>query len=114
MLINLFQRFLSTSRIISKPDYEVIIVSRYPRPDELQQGSLFIVQSGNITKWLCLRCPDKCGEIIQLSLNPKQRPSWSIETDWLSRPTIWPSINRLNGCKSHFWIKKGKVIWHRD
>ncbi|WP_206431681.1 DUF6527 family protein, partial [Sphingomonas koreensis] len=34
--------------------------------------------------------------------------------DWLCRPSITPSINQLNACGCHFWIKDGAVEWCRD
>ncbi|WP_417728439.1 DUF6527 family protein [Roseovarius sp.] len=75
--------------------------------------TLAVVESGNVKKWACLRCPGGCGEVITLSLNPNQRPRWGISEDFWSRPTVHPSVHQTNECGCHFWIKKGQVNWCR-
>ncbi|MEQ9040227.1 MAG: DUF6527 family protein [Silicimonas sp.] len=79
----------------------------------LAPETLTVVESGNVKKWACLRCPGGCGEVITLSLNPNQRPRWDISEDFWSRPTVHPSVHQKNECGCHFWIKKGQVNWCR-
>ncbi len=74
-------------------------------------GQLVLIESGEVTKWACMSCPGGCGEIISLSLNPNQRPSWKVLIDFWQRPTIHPSVHQQNECGCHFWIKKGQVHW---
>nr|WP_242017980.1 DUF6527 family protein [Synechocystis sp. FACHB-383] len=59
-------------------------------------AEVVIVGDRNYKKWACFRCPSGCGELILLSLNKSQHPSWSITSDWLNRPTLYPSIRQLN------------------
>jgi len=55
-------------------------------------------------------CPCGCGDVIRLNLSDKERPCWALQfIDDI--PTIRPSINKLSGCKSHFFIRDGKVVW---
>jgi hypothetical protein len=72
---------------------------------------MLVVQDGVLQKWACLRCPGGCGERIQLSLNEKRRPRWSVTIDALGRPSVSPSVNVLNDCRCHFWIKRGGIDW---
>ncbi|HKJ62103.1 MAG TPA: DUF6527 family protein [Hyphomicrobiales bacterium] len=58
-----------------------------------------------------MKCPGGCGEIINLSLNPNQRPCWTVSLDFWTRPSIHPSVHQQNECGCHFWIKQGRVHW---
>ena len=35
----------------------------------------------------------------------ERRPRWTVAADWLGRPTIDPSVRKLDGLYAHFWIK---------
>ncbi len=48
-------------------------------------------------------CPCGCKQIISLNLLKGSTPLWKINGN-----SITPSINRIVGCKSHFYITKGK------
>jgi hypothetical protein len=91
--------------------YKVEIIADNPNPDLLKDDIVYVVGKDPYVKWAYLKCPSKCGDIIMLSLIKANRPSWVIKQDKIGRPTISPSIRKLDGCKSHFWIKKGKLIW---
>ena len=82
-----------------------------PDLDDFASGTMVLVESAEIQKWACISCPGGCGQKISLSLNPNQRPRWTIITDFWQRPTIHPSIHQKNACGCHFWIKKGQVVW---
>ena len=47
----------------------------------------------------------------KLSLSEKRRPRWSVTVDALGRPTVTPSVHVLNGCRCHFWIRRGAIDW---
>ena len=82
-----------------------------PAQSSLTDGKLALVQSGDVKKWACLKCPGGCGEVINLSLNPNQRPRWTVSEDFWTRPSIDPSVRQKNDCGCHFLIKQGQVIW---
>lgn len=56
-------------------------------------------------------CPCGCNEVIELILHPAKSPSWKIENTKKNNVTIYPSIKKVNGCKSHFFIINGKIRW---
>lgn len=87
--------------------------STLPERSMMEAGDLTLVESGDVKKWACLKCPGGCGEVISLSLNPNQRPRWQVSEDFWLRPTIHPSIHQKNECGCHFWIKSGEVQWCR-
>ena len=56
-------------------------------------------------------CPCRCGDVIEMLVIAGATPRWSIQTDAAGRPTVSPSVWRNTGCKSHFWLRKGRVHW---
>jgi len=56
-------------------------------------------------------CPCGCGDAIELLLLPSIAPHWTLVLDQLKRPTLAPSIWRTTGCRSHFWVRSGRIIW---
>lgn len=57
------------------------------------------------------RCPCGCGAALELMLLPGVNPRWDMVVDARGRPTLSPSIWRNEGCRSHFWVRDGKVVW---
>jgi hypothetical protein len=113
-LRDMVRRGLVWLRLICQPDVLGRYVPTHPTPAELPAGQLLIVGRPDLQKWACLRCPGGCGEKLLLSLRPAQRPRWSVALDWLGRPTVYPSIKQLDGCRCHFWVRWGMVEWCDD
>ena len=102
---------LSGLGLAAKPRFRARVAETTPNIGQLADDDFVIVQSGDYLKWACFRCPCGCGEKISLSLATNRRPSWRITTDWLARPTVYPSVWQRAGCYGHFWIRKGAVDW---
>lgn len=85
-----------------------------PSREELAPGELVVVGPRKAPKWASMQCPCGCGVPYLLSLSLARRPRWSVASDWLLRPTLNPSVRRLDGCRSHFWLREGEVLWCRD
>src|SRR5258706_11481893 len=83
----------------------VSIVETSPSREDLGGDEFFLVQAGSIRKWAFFRCPCGCGDVLNLSLLEDRRPRWMVSLDFLSRPTLNPSVRREEGCYSHFWIR---------
>jgi hypothetical protein len=98
------------------------IVSRFFRytmtkvddlPDALRRKTIYIAGEGDHLWYAAMVCPCGCGAILQLCLMDGQRPKWSVEEHDDGTISLYPSIWRKVGCKSHFWIKRGKIVWCR-
>ena len=82
-------------------------------PDSLTQRRLYLIGSG--VPWsAALICPCGCGEVIQISLLPDDSPSWTVSFDRDGLPTLSPSVWRTKGCRSHFFLRRGNIVWHRS
>lgn len=80
-------------------------------PEKLEAQKLYAVgEDGQY--WLAvLGCPCGCGDTIQLPMMEGQRPRWTLAEKGLRFPTLAPSVDRTVGCRSHFWLRRGKIEW---
>jgi len=99
---------------IRNPELISQLVPDHPAPEAIQPGVIYIVGGPGYQKWAVFRCPRHKDEIIQLSLMANRRPRWTITTDLIGRPTIYPSVRQLDGSFAHFWVKRGLVEWCAD
>lgn len=109
--MNFLRVLLVWLRIVPTPTFSVRFVSSHPSENAVKNGQVWIVQDGKLLKWCRLRCPCGCDEIILLSLSSSRGPRWQVSVDWLGRPSLSPSVRKLDGCESHFWVRGGRVDW---
>lgn len=100
-------------RRLSHHRYNVKVLVDNPIRGEVTPNTLFIVGVAPHLKWAYLQCPCGCGDLIMLSLAKDASPSWRVKLDRLGRPSLSPSVNKTSGCRSHFWLRKGKIEWAR-
>ncbi|MQW85995.1 DUF6527 family protein [Sinorhizobium saheli] len=96
--------------VVSKPDFGLVTVDDNPEASAMAKDILYMVTSEQWPKWADFKCPCGCGDVISISI-AQGRQSWNLTCDVLGRPTLHPSVWRKAACKSHFWLKHGKVIW---
>jgi len=58
-----------------------------------------------------LLCPCGCRDKIVLPVNDSTKPRWTLIITNKTIPSLSPSIWRSKGCKSHFFLKQGKIKW---
>jgi hypothetical protein len=80
-------------------------------PDQLNPNIIYLVHNNGYTWQAVMICPCGCNKILNMNLMKEHHPSWKVELDKKKLVTFHPSINRMVGCKSHFFIKKGQVSW---
>ena len=74
-------------------------------PEVPQSGILYACLDCNVVVHLCA-CG--CGEKVVLQIDPN---FWKVDYDGESL-SLHPSIGNFQyPCKSHYWIRKNKVIW---
>src|SRR4051794_38363824 len=90
----------------------VYVVKRLSdEPGELLPGVVYVVGEPGWPWCATLRCPCGCGAVIRLSLLADDRPHWSVRVHSCWAASIYPSIARIVGCRSHFIIRRGRLIW---
>ena len=80
-------------------------------PDELDNKTIYIIENEGYYWQAVMICPCGCKKILHMNLIKEYYPSWNFKINKKKIITLYPSINRMAGCKSHFFIRKGKIVW---
>lgn len=93
------------------PAYRVVHLTE--DPDELLPETLYAIGENGHLWHVALVCPCGCGAIIALNVLPDASPRWRLYES-ADGPTLSPSVWRTTGCRSHFILRRGGVIWCHD
>jgi Family of unknown function (DUF6527) len=74
-----------------------------------EPGATVLVHRG-VPRSVAMACPDGCGEQLTVNLDERAGPAWRHYQDG-QRLTIFPSVWRDTGCKSHFIVWRSKIYW---
>ena len=75
-------------------------------PETLMPGVLYSSFEYAVAIHLCA-----CGCGIE-TVTPLKKGGWELSLTEDLKPTLQPSIgNQKLACKSHYWIREGKVVW---
>jgi hypothetical protein len=80
-------------------------------PRRLASDVVYILTEDGQPWQAVMICPCGCGAVLEMNLLPDDRPVWKASFGKKGRPTLHPSIWRKVGCKSHFFVREGQVIW---
>lgn len=83
-------------------------------PPTLPWRDLVVLNDAEEPWSVAMNCPCGCGQRVELPVLPEVRPRWTLTVDQRNRPTLHPSVAMRDGCRSHFWIRRGQVIWCVD
>jgi len=92
----------------------VVVLQKTPTDSSVRPKEFIEVIYRTTPMWVLFKCPCACGETISLPLQTSHSPHWTVSLSESGRPDLYPSVWRKNGCKSHFWIEDGRVIWCAD
>lgn len=86
--------------------YVTRFVDRAPMQDMMEEGVLYVLPHYGCALHKCM-CG--CGELISTPLDKKHGWSWTFDGQNVS---LDPSIGNFSyPCKSHYFLKNGKVEW---
>lgn len=91
--------------------YRLQVVDGDSLPPVVPVGALVLARDGDEDWCVGMKCPCGCGRTIELLLIPEAKPRWSLSLDPAGLPSLSPSVFLRDGCRAHFWLKGGKVIW---
>jgi hypothetical protein len=72
-------------------------------------GDAVIIQRGT-PRWMMLKCPCGCGDDIPINLDQRAGKAWRIYASAHRGVSLYPSVWRDTGCKSHFIIWNGRIL----
>ena len=80
-------------------------------PAKLDKHTCYIVgENGN--HWhVAMICPCGCKQTLFMNLLPDENPFWTFTEHPDGSVSLHPSVWRKIGCRSHFFLKKGRIKW---
>lgn len=103
--------FINKIRIkLFKKDIPLLVICS-DLPETAEINKIYISYEEGEWCYLMMKCPCGCGADIDLSLIKGLKPRWEVQFHLNGTISISPSIWRKRKCKSHFFYKKGKVLW---
>ncbi len=114
-LMGWWERFLGRSKPTSEPEESlyraVLLTDDADLPKIIPTMSVFIIGvPGN--EWLAaMTCPCGCQSTLLLNLLPDEMPNWKFSVAPDGAVTLSPSVWRQIGCRSHFFVRSGKIKW---
>lgn len=82
-------------------------------PQELEFHVLYIVEDDGFLEQAAMICPCGCANTLHMNLLPDERPCWRVEQHPDRTVSLFPSVWRQVGCRSHFWFRKSRIYWCR-
>ncbi len=80
-------------------------------PDKLQRATIYLAGEGDNLWAASMVCPCGCREVIELNLLKQVRPCWSAQEHTDGTISLLPSVWRQKGCRSHFFVRRGRIEW---
>lgn len=80
-------------------------------PDNLDPRAVYLVGEGEYLWFAAMVCPCGCGATLHMSLMPDSRPRWEVTEHADGTITLDPSVWRVKDCRSHFFLRRGQIIW---
>ena len=89
----------------------LVLVRLEDPPDEVEPNAVYLVGAPGNEWCAVLKCPCGCGADIRVSLIATDNPRWTFKATYLGSVTLSPSIWRNKGCRSHFFLRQGRIVW---
>jgi hypothetical protein len=80
-------------------------------PDRPEMGFIYLAGAPGHLWGASMLCPCGCRETIDLNLLTQVRPHWKVSENANGTATLSPSVWRQMGCKSHFIVRRGQIVW---
>lgn len=112
MSLTIFLQKLLRQLFDTRPHYQLERAEDIP--DVVLDRVMYLIGEGKSPWMASFLCPCGCKETISLSLIKTDDPRWQARVSREGEVTLTPSVWRTKGCKSHFFVRRSRVIWVRD
>lgn len=109
-MFSLMSKWRSIVELLA-PARKVVRIEADAPPEHMPARHLVLLTEGSEEWSVVMLCPCGCGDNVELPLFAEARPRWHLRTDARGRATLHPSIWRKDGCRSHFFVRAGRVSW---
>ena len=80
-------------------------------PDPLASRRVYLVGEDGKLWYAAMLCPCDCGAMLHMSLHREGKPRWKATLHRDGAISLTPSVWRKSGCRSHFFLRNGRIIW---
>jgi Family of unknown function (DUF6527) len=80
-------------------------------PSTMPRRALILVRDDGEDWCVGFRCPCGCSQRVELPLIQEATPRWTLKLESDGTPSLSPSVWLRDGCRSHFFVRHGKVRW---
>jgi hypothetical protein len=96
----------------SKPLYRHVVIEE--EPTVMERNMVYIFNNVGYHWQLTMLCPCGCGDVLYANLIPDHYPNWVYRIDRRDLISVYPSFHRKDRCRSHFFIRNGRIDWIND
>lgn len=82
-----------------------VVSHRHEADSKLERPGDFVMVNRGLLRSIVLRCPDNCGDVLTINLDPRAGKAWRFYRR-RNQISVFPSVWRDSGCRSHF------IVWH--
>jgi hypothetical protein len=100
-------------RLVSRfaPPRRLRIVEGDSLPKRLPWRDVVLAREEHEDWCVGMRCPCGCEQTLELLIIREAKPRWDLSINAAGLPSLKPSVSRRTGCRSHFWLRDGRVDW---
>ena len=80
-------------------------------PESVQFRRVYVIGENGHLWQAAMLCPCGCRAVIQLCLLPDSSPHWDCAVHKNATVSLHPSVRRHAGCRSHFILRHGEIVW---
>ena len=99
----------ASGNIIAEPIYSYVYSEDVP--DTIDEGILYLIGTDNYYWQAIMKCPCGCNNNLHMNMIEDYDPYWTYKISSENKISLSPSVDRMIGCKSHFFLRNGKIIW---
>jgi hypothetical protein len=80
-------------------------------PDSFRPRTIYLIGENGHLWQAAMLCPCGCHAVIQLCLLAEASPKWDCLVHRDGTVSLRPSVFRNVGCRSHFILRSGRIVW---
>jgi hypothetical protein len=97
-----------------KPLRPLITVHAAELPEILDAAAVYVLGEGKHRWFVAMICPCGCKTTLQMSLLADAKPKWKLTEHDDGTISLYPSVWRTEGCRSHFFVRHNLIQWCSD
>lgn len=86
-----------------------VVAARSEVGDRLRNPGDAVIIERDAPRWMLLKCPCGCGEVIPVNLDARAGKAWRLYRREQGSISLFPSVWRDTGCESHFIIWRSNI-----